>query len=114
MKTITQLLNKTPQQYESMIMETYLRWCMDFSINYGDDLQSIVANSKVNQYFLFEYAKGEAEFLKLIARFENAPTITIHDRQTLYNDCTFNIFNRNPKPLIQEAKKLKVYDNARN
>lgn len=114
MKTVKQLLNVNTEAYEAMLMETYLHWCMDFCSNYGSELQSIVANSKINKYFLFEYAKCEAEFLKLSAPYENTPTVTNQDIRTLYSNCTVQIFNRNPQPLIKEAKKLKVYDITAN
>ena len=114
MKTVNQLLDLSPEAYENMIMETYLRWCMDFCTNYQSELQSVLANAKMNKYFLFEYAKGETEFLRLISRYKDSPTVTQKDVQTLYNDCTFDIFNRTPKSLIQEAKKLKVYDITAN
>jgi hypothetical protein len=114
MKTVKQHLQTTQEAYETMLFETYQRWCMDFCLNYQNDLQSILANSKINKYFLFEYAKCEAEFLNLISRYEDSPTVTAIDARTLYADCTFQIFNRTPKPLIQEAKKLKIYDTTRN
>ncbi|WP_395075340.1 hypothetical protein [Flavobacterium sp.] len=114
MNTINELLNKTPEEYENIILKTYFLWCMDFCINYHSDLQRILANSAVNKYFLYEYAKCEAEFLKLISRYEDSPTVTSKDIQTLYDDCSFKISNRNPKPLILAAKKLNIYDTARN
>ena len=114
MKTVNQLLNKTQEEYEFMVMATYTRWCMDFCTNYQSELQSVLANSKMNKYFLFELAKGEAEFLKLISRYEGSPTVTTQDAERLYSECTFQIFNRTPKALIQEAKKLKVYEPTAN
>lgn len=109
-----QLLNKTPLQYEIIIWETYYRWCLDFCSNYQNDLQSVLANSKINKYFLFEYGKCETEFLKLITFYESEIGITPQEAQKLYDKCVLQIFNRTPKPLIDEAKKLKVYDKARN
>lgn len=114
MKTVKQLLNVDTEAYETMIWETYYSWCMDFCSNYQNELQGVLANSKINKYFWFEYSKCETEFLKLISRYEGSPTVTQEDIRTLYSDCTFQIFNRSPKPLIEEAKKLKVYDTARN
>lgn len=114
MKTVQQLLKLDTQEYETMLFETYMRWCMDFCSNYQSELQSVLANAKMNRYFLFEYSKCEAEFLKLISRYENSPTVTLGDTRTLYNNCTFQIFNRKSQPLIQEAKKLKIYEPTAN
>lgn len=113
MKKIPQLLNKTNLEYELMYLSAYMRWCESVTIN-DYQLQMVMANSSVNKWYNFEYGKCETEFLKLITFYEAEIGITPQEAQKLYDKCVLQIFNRTPKPLIDEAKKLKVYDKATN
>ncbi len=114
MKTIPQLLNKTNLEYELMYLSAYMRWCESVTIN-DYQLQMVMANTPVNKWYNFEYAKCETEFLKLIANYQNIPTVTAKDAQELYNDCTYNMFNLRCEILIKEAIKNNLqYDTARN
>ena len=51
MNAILVNLNISQEEYEIKILDIYLRWCMDFAINYENDLQKIVQNAPVFNYF---------------------------------------------------------------
>lgn len=108
MNKVITLLDCSPQAYEDQMLNTYMRWCMDFAINYEADLQALVANSSLNAYFLTEYKKLEDEFVRLASNYQDTPTVTNQDIRNLYNRCTYPIFNRRCMPLVLSAKKLKV------
>lgn len=112
MKTIPQHLNILPSDYEDLMMQTYMRWCMDFCRNYQGDLQSLLANAALNRYFLTEYKKLEDEFVLLISRYDGYSNITDSDKINLYSQCTVQIFNRRCMPLINQAKTLKIENYA--
>ena len=106
MNKIIEILQLDESDYEDLITDTYIRWCLDFCRNYGSDFQVLLANASLNKYFWYEYAKLEREFLQLSSRYkENAKS---EDLRVLYADCTLQIFNRRSKVLIESAKTLKI------
>jgi hypothetical protein len=112
-KSILQLLNLKPEHYEEMYLGSMLRWCESQSIEQAD-IQKLLANSALNAYYNIEYAKCEAEFLKLIIQYAKVKYITLYDRLKLYNDCTNEMFNRHSKPLVEMAKKMTINDTTGN
>ena len=108
MKAILVRLNVSQFDYDFMVMNIYLRWCMDFSLNYFNDLQKVVANTPINKYFLTEFKKIEAEFLEIMQEYDGATNIKPKDALQVFNRCSIQIFNRYPKILIHEAKKLNI------
>ncbi len=103
MKTNT-LLNKTPYEYENLKMMYYLRWCMDFVTdmpNYSKELQKILANRPVSNFFNQEWAKVETEFLEIMVAYPNTDT---HEALATFGRCLVQLFNRSPKELIRQAK----------
>lgn len=107
-KAILVRLNKSQEDYEFIVMNIYLCWCMDFAINYTNDLQKVVANAPINKYFLTEFKKIETEFLEIMQEYDGATNIKPKDALQVFNRCTIQIFNRYPKILIHEAKKLNI------
>ena len=81
---------------------------MNFAINYTNDLQKYVANTPINKYFLTEFKKIEAEFLEIMQEYDGATNIKPNDALQVFNRCSIQIFNRYPKILIHEAKKLNI------
>ncbi len=110
-KTIPDLLGLTQHNYEKMYFEAYLRYCMDLSFNYENDLQKLVANKALNAWYNMEYAKCEAEFLNFVSGYENQSQITAADMQAVYHDCTYRMFNLRSKILIATAKNTNIYAN---
>ena len=108
MRAILVRLNVSQFDYDFMVMNIYLRWCMDFSLNYFNDLQKVVANTPINKYFLTEFKKIEAEFLEIMQEYDGATNIKPKDALQVFNRCSIQIFNRYPKILIHEAKKLNI------
>ncbi|MGR3791593.1 hypothetical protein ACUXZJ_12045 [Flavobacterium sp. TN-1] len=109
---IINLLNIHPEQYSSMLFETYMHWCTDFCTkNYEQELQSLLANAPINKYFLMEYRKLEAEFLEMAKEYQKDPNITPEDYRELYADCTVKIFNRHQKALVRNAKITTIINN---
>lgn len=110
-KTLFELLSVTKEQYEDQVLLMYMRWCMDFSLNYTTELQKIVANSAINAYFLNELKKIEAEFMEQMQPYQNEDTITPIDAKATYFKSTVQMFNRYPKALLADAKKMNLYAN---
>ena len=103
----------TPKAYEEMYIESYMRWCQDFAINYENDLQKIMANTAISKWYLAEYEKCEAEFLRrMIRRQQTLRPVSQTDAQSAYNDCTYDMFNLRPKGLLMDAKKLEIINDT--
>ncbi len=103
---ILDLLKIDLENYETMFFGAYLRWCESVSIT-PQQTQMVMANASINKYYLMEYSKCETEFLELIALYPNADLQAIND---LYCDCTINMFNRQSKVLIENAKKTQIHN----
>lgn len=117
MKTTTLVrLNVNQEAYEDIVLGVYTRWCMDFVSNYQTDLQKVMANAALNRYFLDELAKCEYEFLSLMDEYEGQANIKPADALKMYRKCCFQLFNRYPKVLIQQAKATNIvcYDARAN
>jgi hypothetical protein len=103
--TINQKLQMTASEYDDMVFKSYLRWCESVSLN-AQELQKILANSSISRWYMTEYTKLEVEFMQLTGSFEICETITKCDFKTCYKNCTIQMFNIRPMPLLQEAKKM--------
>ena len=73
------LLNYTNEQYEETVLLMYIRWCMDFSVNYTTDLQCVIANTAINSFFLNELSKIEHDFIEQMKPYENVGNISFED-----------------------------------
>ena len=85
---------------------------MDFSINYGNDLQKLLANTAISKYYKVEYSKCETEFLTTIEPYKSSKELSEKDARYLYSDCTYQMFNRRPKSLIDAAKKISILNDT--
>lgn len=113
MRTVISYLQITPEEYENMYIESFMRWCMDLSINYENDLQKVLANSAISKWYLAEWKKCEQEFLKCMHRRQQTlRPISKLDAQSIYNHSTFNMFNLRPKGLLNDAKKLNIFNDT--
>lgn len=101
--TTIQKLNITPEDYETMTLSLYLRWCESVSIN-TRQFQNILANSAINKWFLVELDKCEADFHQLTERYINNPTVCINDLKKCYTNCTFRMFNIRPMALLEPTR----------
>ncbi|MCV9928135.1 hypothetical protein OIU83_10750 [Flavobacterium sp. LS1R49] len=113
MPTTNKKLQMSTEDYENMLLGSYARWCESVTIN-TREYQKVIANAKINKWYLTEYAKCEAEFNSLTQRYEKL--VTAEDFKRCYNNCTYKMFNLRPSALLQEIKKtptvssLKIHD----
>ena len=106
---ILKLLNYTNEQYEDAILLIYIRWCMDFSANYTSGLQCVIANTAINSFFLNELSKIEADFIEQMKPYENDGNISAEDSKKTFYRLSVQLFNRYPKALLADAKKMNLY-----
>jgi hypothetical protein len=76
-------------------------WCESVTTT-SRELQQVLANRPVNNWFLQEIKKEEAECTKLLARYVN---VSQADKDMLYVKCIYKLFSRFPKSLLENAKK---------
>ncbi|GIZ10253.1 hypothetical protein [Flavobacterium sp. UMI-01] len=100
--TTTAKLEMTENQYEQMIFGFYARWCESVTGN-SRQFQQALANSSINNWFLMELTKCEAEFHQLTDRYVNS-NVTSFDFQKCYNECTYRMFNIRPAALLETIK----------
>ncbi|MPT33787.1 MAG: hypothetical protein E2604_01545 [Flavobacterium sp.] len=105
MNPILVRLNITPEQYESIVSDIYLAWCTEFAITSHNDLQKIVANRPVCNYFNTEFSKCEKEFLTIMQSYDGFSGIKPSVAMKLFYGVSEIIFKRYPKVLINNAKK---------
>jgi hypothetical protein len=101
--TTTEKLNFTQSEYEQMVFGIYSRWCESVTLNIRE-YQNVLASSKVNNWFLVELSKIEAEFHQNTDRYVESNTITQTDFRTCYRDLTYRLFSIKPSALLQELK----------
>lgn len=101
---ILKYLGHTPQIYETQFYELWLRWAINLSHN-DQTLQMVLANAAIFNYYQTELYKCEDEFLRLISRYEG---ISHRDASNLYAKCTYALFSRHPKGLIEAARKIQI------
>lgn len=108
---ILNLLNYTQEQYEDAVLLMYIRWSMDFSVNYTTDLQRVIANTAINSFFLNELSKIEHDFMDQMKPYENDGNISCEDAKKTFYRLSVQLFNRYPKALLADAKKMNLYAN---
>lgn len=103
--SIHELLQMTKEDYENHYTETYLRWCLNYAKG-TDDLQKLVANRSVANYFETEMRKLQ---LKFIASAQNLfGTVDHLVIRNLYGSITAAMFQRFPISLFESARKLSI------
>lgn len=101
-------LNINEDQYFDMRMSMYMRYCMDFCINYHNDLQKLLANTALSKYYFTELAKCEEEFLQIMDAYEGEANVKPADGMEMYHKCAFRMHSIYSKPLIEQAKALNI------
>lgn len=100
MKTIAQKLNLSKEDYDFMILNSFYQWCMRYSANTGE-LQEMITNQHLFNWFQVEWKKQEAEFEYLSNPFEN---LTATDYKNCFNRCIDKLFNVFPSALLENIK----------
>lgn len=86
-------------EYDEMIFTTYWNWCDKWATS-GSVFQGLVANASLNKWFLLQYSKLEQDFIDLIEFFPKK----LSNSKFNYHNCTVDIFNLYPKPIINACK----------
>lgn len=110
MKTVAQLLQISEHDHSMFILDTYLIWCEAFAED-EKDLQKLMANTKLFQYWISVYRTLEDDFLWKVKDYEDLDKDTIWD---FYNNITTKITKYYSKPLINKALKTKDYEYRSN
>lgn len=102
MTTLTKL-NVSKDTYEFMILDLYYRWCESVTLN-NRHFQIVLANSKINSWFLYELKKCENEFKEITDRYILSSTVSSNDYLKCWKNTTYRLFNIRPMPLLEEIK----------
>lgn len=99
-------LQWSSQEYEDRIFLSMCKWC-ELHGQYPSVIQQLLANAAVNRWFLREYAKREANFLKMAETEPNNPS----NLRTLYKVCTSTIQTVYCDALMAGIKRNRDFSN---
>ena len=103
--TILELLGYTQDEFEKMKLNRYLNWAISFTVNHGSDLQRIIANRAVGNFFNEQWAKCETEFITELSLYPSFDTKTNLQH---FGRCLVQLHNRYPKGIIEQTKNLNI------
>ncbi|PKP26604.1 MAG: hypothetical protein CVU03_03450 [Bacteroidetes bacterium HGW-Bacteroidetes-2] len=67
--TIYNLFCLTPEAYERQVFELWMRYCIMLSFGKENDLQRLLANTALNNWYMQEFERFENRFLEYYADF---------------------------------------------
>ena len=102
-ETLEQLFNQA-QEVDSFMFSLWALWCESVTIS-SIEFQQVLANRRVNNWFLTELKKEEKECSILLLEYKEASQ---DDKNKLYIKCIFNLFSKFPLALLQQAKKREL------
>lgn len=105
-KQIHELLYMTPEVYEDDYTERYMRWCMNYAKNFETDLQKILANRSIANYYNTNFHKVQLKFIAAAMPIHGSVKYTVI--RVLYGSITSEIFTNYPISLFEEARKLSI------
>ncbi|WP_298307187.1 hypothetical protein [Flavobacterium sp.] len=111
-QTIAQLLLIEQEVYNETNIERYLRWCQNLSNQTGIQLQSIVANTAISNYYRTETERLEDIFLTQAKPLHGKIKYSL--MRQIYAEIMIDIFKIYPKPLLEAAKKVKIINHLYN
>lgn len=91
-------------EYDERIFITFWNWCKDRASS-ESETQELLANARVNKWFLNQYTQLENEFIQLVETFPKK----LRDAKPEYYRTTTEIFNLYPKPLLDGYKNNKDF-----
>lgn len=105
-KPIHELLYMTSESYQQEYIERYLRWCLSYATNRETDLQKLLANRAISNYY-------NEKFKELELKFINAATpiygnVTSESIRAIYVGITTQIFMNYPSALFEQARSLTI------
>lgn len=93
-------LQWTTEEYEERILIAMFHWCKIHG-NFDSVIQQMLANATINKWFLHEYEKCEATFLKIAEQIpNNTKQLEVH-----YKACTADVNMIYCKPLLNGIKR---------
>jgi len=105
MTPILQILKYTPQQYERIVLETWLQYA-DIITHSDKDLQKVLANAAYFNWFQQEHHRLELQFLQDVQPYiGNIDTESLRD---FYDDITCKVAANYSKYLLRKARKLSI------
>lgn len=96
MKDVLTILNKTPEERNSLIFESLLYWAGKQTFT-RTQMQMVLINKPIKKWFFMEYEKLETIFVNLVKSFPNA---TLQHNEDLYARITGDIYEHYPKVLL--------------
>lgn len=106
MNTTHQLLNLDKSVYESDNIERYMRWCENIAKSRGINIQMILANTAIANYYYFQFRELEHEFIMSARLIYGKVSHKII--RNMYNEIMYQLYANYPSALLDEAKKLKI------
>lgn len=103
-RKILTLLQCTSHQLEMLTLMHYQYWCEMFASN-DEDLQNLLANNALFNWWLFEYKKLQDEFLEVAEPFNSVASK--REMERIYKTETVKIKKLYPLSLLRAAKSRK-------
>lgn len=104
-KSIHELLSMSKEEYDNLYTETYLRWCLNFA-NGDTDLQKLIANRSIANYYNSEFEKLQLNFIKSATPIYGRVDLKVI--KGFYSSITAQIFMKYPISLFESARKLSI------
>jgi hypothetical protein len=109
---IAKFLLLEKEDYLEQNIERYLRWCIDKANQFDIELQLVVANSAIANYYKIEFDRLEDAFIKEATPIYQKVKYTT--MRKLYSEQVIEIFNAYPKPLLEKAKRMQIINHLYN
>jgi hypothetical protein len=104
---IIDYLQWTSTEYEDRFFLNFWTWCQKHGL-YPSVIQQLLANAKINKWFMCEYIKCEIQFAKIAAQIpNNTKQLELH-----YQACTDEILAIYPKPIIDLIGRNRDFSNV--
>ncbi|RWX00950.1 hypothetical protein [Flavobacterium cerinum] len=107
--SILKLIHMTDDEYWKEYLSRYMKWCLQFSQNKETDLQKLLANTAINNYYTARHEDLEHQAIQILKPQDGKITTELARR--LYADVMVDLFTTFPKPLFDAARKLNVIGN---
>ena len=98
---VKSLLQCTGHQYDMLVFLHFQLWC-EMHATTNEDLQSLLANTAIEQWWQTEYAKLQRNFIAIATPYKGY--CNKHDMERMYRIETIHIRNLYPKPLIHAVR----------
>lgn len=103
---ISNFLGFTPQQYNQVYTDRYLRWCEAYSKELDIHLQKLLSNTAISLWYSEHFAELEYQAYQILLPCH--AFITKQKAYEMYNIVVKDIFLNYPKPLFDAANKITI------